>query len=374
VDRRPEYLKEIENNFFNIDRDELEEMYGDVSEAGCIIPFGSGRSYYAVIIGTSFIAPYRPLYSPEDVGFPGHNIKEAAPILEERFKKVSLWIVSGSGKSKTPLHIASDLADYIEKTGSKSFTIDVITSNPASPLGKLGRKYGSTVRLAGRTEKEASLFNTPRLYSKVGIMGDVFELGALALTRFMVQAICEGAGVNRVYELGEEVFPMIDRIIEETISLPAYNRTLEILEQPHILVFGGMGASSGGVASMSAIRFSHIKRALGDSVYVVRGENTPRPRAGDLGIMISRSGESPSTIEWFKTMKENDARITAIVGDGESTLAKNADFPLVLGVDYFYIKAAYLCSVLALHLCERLAEKGYPLPEFILEWYHSVTE
>jgi D-arabinose 5-phosphate isomerase GutQ len=135
-----------------------------------------------------------------------------------------------------------------------------------------------------------------------------------------------------------------------------------------------MGTSSGGVASMSAIRFSHIKRALGDSVYVVRGENTPRPRAGDLGIMISRSGESPSTIEWLKTMQENNARITAMVGEKESTLAKDADYPLVLGKNYFYMKAAYLCSVLALHLCERLSDKGQPLPEFILEWYHSVTE
>ncbi len=369
-----EYLEEVEDNFLGLDEGELARMHRDLSEADCIMPFGSGRSFCAIKVGVGPLAPFKVIVCPEDVGFPGQNVSDAAPVLEDRYEKIVLWIASGSGESSTPIYVAQDLAKYIEDTGSKKFSINVITSKSNSTLGRIGHKYGCTVSLQGRTNREVSNMFTTESYRRMGIMGDIFELGALSLLRFETQALIEGSPSERVLEIGREELPRILALIYKITELPNYQRTLDVLEEPHSLFFGGMGTSSGGVASMSAIRFSHIKRAIGDSVYVARGENTPRPRVGDLGILISRSGESPATVEWFKTLRKNDSRVTAVVGQENSTLAREADFPLILGTEYFYVKAAYVLSVLALHLCEKLSSKGHELPEFILRWFHSITE
>ncbi len=369
-----EYLEEIKENFLSLDERELAQMHTYLSEAECIMPFGSGRSFCAIKIGVGPLAPFKVIVCPEDLGFPGKNVLDAAPVLEDRYDKTVLWIASGSGESRTPIYVAQDLARHIDRSGSNKFSINVITSKPNSTLGRIGNKYGCTVGLQGRTNREVHNMLTAESYRRMGIMGDIFELGALSLLRFETQALIEGSPSERVLEIGREELPKILDLTYNITESSHYQKTLDILEEPHSLVFGGMGTSSGGVASMSAIRFSHIKQAIGDSVYVARGENTPRPRVGDLGILISQSGESPATVEWFKTLKENASRVTAVVGQERSTLARDADFPIVLGKEYFYVKAAYILSVLALHLCEQLSSKGHDLPEYILRWFHSITE
>ena len=40
----------------------------------------------------------------------------------------------------------------------------------------------------------------------------------------------------------------------------------------------------------------------------------------------------------------------------------------------FYMRAAYVLSPLPVKLAERLEEKGLKLPEYIMNWYHSVTQ
>ena len=40
----------------------------------------------------------------------------------------------------------------------------------------------------------------------------------------------------------------------------------------------------------------------------------------------------------------------------------------------FYMRTAYLLSPLPVKLAERLSKKGLILPEYVLNWYHSVTE
>jgi 6-phospho-3-hexuloisomerase len=40
----------------------------------------------------------------------------------------------------------------------------------------------------------------------------------------------------------------------------------------------------------------------------------------------------------------------------------------------FYMRAAYVLSPLPVRLVERLGERGLRLPEYIINWHHSLTE
>jgi 6-phospho-3-hexuloisomerase len=132
---------------------------------------------------------------------------------------------------------------------------------------------------------------------------------------------------------------------------------------------------------MTAIRLFHIKSFLGDGVYVTRGVNTPHPRAGDLEILLSFSGETKPVLIWCDVMKKFKGNVLAITGSKDSSLAKKADLRIILEEETkpgtprrFYTRAAYVLSPLPVQLAERLAERGLKLPEYIISWYHSVTQ
>ncbi|KON31902.1 hypothetical protein AC478_01930, partial [miscellaneous Crenarchaeota group-1 archaeon SG8-32-3] len=135
------------------------------------------------------------------------------------------------------------------------------------------------------------------------------------------------------------------------------------------------------IANMTAVRLFHIKSFLGDNVYVTRGVNTPHPRAGDLEILLSYTGETKPVILWADVMKKFNGTVLGITGTKDSTLAKKADLEIVLEEDVkpgkprrFYTRAAYVLSPLPVKLAERLGQRGLKLPEYIISWYHSVTQ
>ena len=71
----------------------------------------------------------------------------------------------------------------------------------------------------------------------------------------------------------------------------------------------------------------------------------------------------------------------SITGVKSSSLAEKSDFNITLRETArlgqprrFYMRAAYILSPLPVKLAERLSEKGLKLPEFIINWYHSVTQ
>jgi 6-phospho-3-hexuloisomerase len=116
-------------------------------------------------------------------------------------------------------------------------------------------------------------------------------------------------------------------------------------------------------------------------VYVTRGVNTPHPRAGDLEILMSFSGETKPVILWADVMKKFNGNVLAITGTEDSTLAKKADLKIILEEEVklgaprrFYTRAAYVLSPLPVKLAERLGQRGLKLPEYIISWYHSVTQ
>jgi 6-phospho-3-hexuloisomerase len=114
---------------------------------------------------------------------------------------------------------------------------------------------------------------------------------------------------------------------------------------------------------------------------MARGVNTPRPRAGDLEILISYSGESKPVLLWCDALQKFNGSVLAITAYNTSTLAKKSDLQIFLPEDprlgiprRFYTRAAYILSPLPVKLAERLTQRGLNLPEYILSWYHSITE
>jgi 6-phospho-3-hexuloisomerase len=153
-----------------------------------------------------------------------------------------------------------------------------------------------------------------------------------------------------------------------------------MLERRSDVFLGGKGTAN-EIVKMTGVRLFHIKGFLGDNVYIDRGVNTPHPRAGDLQILVSYSGETRPVLAWCDIFKKLKGTVLAITGTRNSALAQKSDYQITLEEEAklgqprrFYTRAAFVLSPLPVKLVERLGEKGLGLPEFIINWYHSATE
>ena len=313
--------------------------------------------------------------TPDDPGFPGKNMYDAAADLERRYKKTLLLMNSGSGYSDDPLVMAQDLARYIEEKKTSKFSMGLMTSSLESPLAQITSQHGHVVQLKGRGKSKPSFE-----YSETGMMGDIFELGTLSLLGMMIEAIFRNLEVDDIFELCTEEFEKIGAMMDANLESETYNQLVDLLEKRTNVFMGGKGTAD-QIAKMTAIRLFHIKSFLGDNVYVTRGINTPHPRAGDLEILMSYSGETKPVLIWCDVMKKFNGNVLAITGAKDSTLAKKADLKIILEEETkpgaprrFYTRAAYALSPLPVKLAERLALRGLRLPEYIISWYHSVTQ
>jgi D-arabinose 5-phosphate isomerase GutQ len=375
------YVNKIQENVLGIKKKELEPLYEDLKAADCVICGGSGRSLYSLNAAMSQIAlaqagwRNKVVLTPDDPGFPGKNMYDAAPDLERRYKKTLLLMNSGSGYSDDPLVMAQDLARYMEEKKSKRFAMGLLTSASESPLAEVTSKYGQVVQLKGRGKLKPSFE-----YSEVGMMGDIFELGTLELLNSMVEAIFRNQKVDEVFRLCIEEFEKIGDMIDSNVNSETYTQLVDLLEKRTNLFLGGKGTAN-EIAKMTGVRLFHIKSFLGDNVYIARGVNTPHPRAGDLEILLSYSGETRPVIIWADVIKKFAGTVFAITGNKDSTLAKKADLKIILPEEAkpsfprrFYTRAAYVLSPIPVKLAERLGERGLNLPEYIISWYHSVTQ
>jgi D-arabinose 5-phosphate isomerase GutQ len=375
-----EYVERISDNLLKITTNNLLPLYEDLRSADCIVCGGSGRSLHSLNITMSQIAMMnepKVVITREDVGFPGRGMLDAASQLEKRHKKIVLLINSGSGESDDPLHLAEELEKYLEQTGSTNFTMGLITSNSKSSLAKIVQRHGNVVVVAGREKKQLP---TSDAYSQTGIMGDLFELGSLFLLQMITEAISENSSVERVLKLIAEEAPVLKKLTETAVDSEATKAALEILERRSDVFLGGRGTAE-EVAKMTAVRLFHIKKFLGDDIYIARGVNTPHPRAGDLEILISYSGRTKPVVGWCNRFRDLGGTVFSIIGCKESALDLNSDLKILLEEKVepgkprrFYMRAAYVLSCLPILLTDRLNTKGLLLPEYILKWYHSVIE
>lgn len=375
------YVNKIRDNILSIRRKNLAPLYEALKAADCVVCAGSGRSLYSLNAAMSQIAlsqvgwRNKVVLTPDDPGFPGKSMYDAAGDLERRYKKTLLLINSGSGYSDDPLVMAQDLARYIEEKKTSKFTMGLITSGLESPLAQITRQYGHVVHVKGRGRLKPSFE-----YSETGMMGDIFELGTLSLLCMMIEAIFRNLEVEDVFKLCREEFGKIGAMIDTNMKSEAYTHLVDLMEKRTNVFLGGKGTAN-EIAKMTAVRLFHIKGFLGDNVYVTRGVNTPHPRAGDLEILLSFTGETKPVILWAEVMKKFNGTVLGITGSQDSTLAKKADVKIILEEEVkpgtprrFYTRAAYVLSPLPVNLAERLGQRGLKLPEYIISWYHSVTQ
>jgi D-arabinose 5-phosphate isomerase GutQ len=375
------FVNRIRDNILSVRRKDLSPLYDDLKAADCVVCGGSGRSLYSLNAAMSQIAlsqigwRNKVVLTPDDPGFPGKNMYDAAADLERRYKKTLLLMNSGSGYSDDPLVMAQDLARYIEEKKTNKFTMGLMTSSLESPLAQITSQHGHVVQLKGRGRSKPSFE-----YSETGMMGDIFELGTLQLLCMMIEAIFRNLEVEDVFCLCREEFDKIGAIINANMESDTYTRLVDMLEKRTDVFLGGKGTAN-EIAKMTGVRLFHIKSFLGDNVFITRGVNTPRPRAGDLEVLLSFSGETKPVILWCDVMKKFNGSVLAITGKKESTLAQKADLKIILEEEEkpgtprrFYTRAAYVLSPLPVKLAERLAQRGLRLPEYIISWYHSVTQ
>lgn len=375
------YINRIYRNVSNVDLGSLERLLHNIQSAGVIIPLGEGRSKGALSIAMSELSKMRDgkiVIDRGDIGFPGRELADAAPILKQRFGRVCLLINSGSGRSMTPLVDAQNMASYIGKTGAfRDYTIDLVTSDVESPLAKIASKYGSVLELMGREEVQEA--EEAKVFRDVGIMEDTFILGSGALFHAIADALYDKALPIKAYEYAKEICLEAAKVVEKSLSSDFYEFVTRKLETRSMVFFAGLG-SSYEVARMTAVRVGHIKRAIGDHVYVARESSTPAPRHGDLLIVISSSGETEIVTAWCKSFKRLGGQIAAVVGNADSTIASMADTVLEIPArtepgrpNRFYVYAEFALSPLPILLVESLEAKGFKLPEYILRWHQSVT-
>jgi 6-phospho-3-hexuloisomerase len=373
-----EYVNRTSDNLLKVEKESLLPLYEDLRSADCIVCGGSGRSLHSLNVAMSQIATmkdHKVVITREDVGFPGRGMYDAASKLEKRHKKIILLINSGSGETEDPKNLAEDLEQYLKETASKKFTMGLITSNPDSSIANIVRRYGNVVKVEGRGKQISS-----DAYSETGIMGDIFELGSLFLLQMMTEAIFEDCSVERVFELINEEAPVLGEIVDSIVDSEAYKVSIDFLERRSDVFLGGRGTAE-EVSKMTAIRLFHIKKFLGDNVYIARGVNTPRPRAGDFEILISYSGETKLVVNWSNTFRDLGGTVLSLIGRKGSPLERNSDSTILIEERIklgrprrFYMRTAYVLSCLPVLLTERLSLKGLKLPEYILNWYHSVIE
>jgi 6-phospho-3-hexuloisomerase len=375
------FVNRIFRNLEEANRSEIEALYHDIQGAGVILPSGEGRSKGALSVACSEMAKMRRgklVLDRGDIGFPGRNMIEAAPILRQRFGQVCLLVNSGSGKSLMPLLDTQQLAMYIAQHGNpRDFRIDVITSDRDSPIGKLGTRYGNVLLLKGREPDEAP--TESREFRTTGILEDLFILGTGVLFHAMAEALYEEATAERVLARSKELFNEIGTVVDQIVASDFFKSLVDSLEQRHSCFFVGLG-SGREVARMTAVRIGHVKRAMGDQIYVAGESNTPAPRAGDMLLVISHSGETEIVAGWAKNFKRMGAAVASIVGNPDSTIAAASDLSFTIKGDgiegrpnSFYVKTAFALSPLPIYLVEKVAERGLRLPEYILRWHHSVT-
>ena len=374
------FVNRIMDNILRVRKRELLPLYENLKSADCVICGGSGRSLYSLNAAMSQIAisqigwRNKVVLTPDDPGFPGKDMYDAASELERRYKHILLLINSGSGRSDDPLAMAQDLTRYLGDKKTSKFSMGLLTSNLNSPLADIVKAHGHVVELKGRRGK-------PYLeYTETGIMGDMFELGALLLLCMMVEAIFRNLRVDDVLRLCEEELVKLGPIIDLNVESETYTQLIDVLERRSNVFLGGKGTAN-EIVKMTAVRLFHIKGFLGDNVYIARGVNTPHPRARDLEVLVSFSGETKPVITWCDVFKKLNGVVLAVTGTKKSTLAQRANLQITLEEEAkpsnprrFYMRAAYVLSPLPVKLAERLSERGLNLPEYIVNWYHSVTE
>jgi 6-phospho-3-hexuloisomerase len=171
----------------------------------------------------------------------------------------------------------------------------------------------------------------------------------------------------------KQELPIIGEVVDEYIPSVQFKSLVDKMENRCNITVGGKGPSR-YVADMTAIRLQHVKRVSGSDAYVA-GPFAHPPWPGDIGIFISWSGETKPTLSWCDKYRRSGGYIFSITGNRKNRLSEKSDDSFVISSESpsFYERTAFALSPVPLHLLEIFERRGFNIPEYLLEWYHSIT-
>lgn len=124
--------------------------------------------------------------------------------------------------------------------------------------------------------------------------------------------------------VGQEIAGLLERI-----DFEAFARLVHAFDDPaRRWFFSGQGRS-GLAAQMAAMRFMHIGRA----VHFVGEVSAPSIRKGDALLIVSGSGETPTSVGFARIAKAEGAEVVLLTHKPKGTLAAIADVVLHVPVE-----------------------------------------
>jgi len=379
------YVNKIKDSIIGVDSGQLFNLYTDFCDNSVIVPIASGRSKCVMNIPVSQLAlmeDSKIIKSTEGPSFPWGSVYEAAFNWETKYKNKGILFLfnTGSGTTEDPRNFAEDIKKYIEETDSKKFTIDVITGTPNSPIGNMGREYGHVLEIKS-VEKEILTKKKENNFIETGIMRDLFELVSGFNLQMLVEGLYRKISPDDIYnffmEESEKELLHIGEVVDTCVNSPFYLSAINALER-RSYVFRNSKGPGDEVVKMTLRRISHVKQALGEQIFIT---NPPRPRAGDVQLSVSYSGNTSSVVNSAKIFRDLGGSQFSVISNKNSELSQNSDFftfieeKTKIGMPRrFYMRAAFILSPIPIKLIERLKRRGIELDRTILHYFHSVTE
>ncbi len=165
------------------------------------------------------------------------------------------------------------------------------------------------------------------------------------------------------------------RAILRSVDEDEIDRMMSAMQSAGRIFFAGAGRSRLMVSCM-AMRFMQ----LGAEVALVGEVTAPAITGRDLLVIVSGSGETPSMTAMAAQARRHGARVGAITGNGESSLAKLADVVIALtvpshscqiGASSYEQSLLVLGDVLALLYARRM---GIHDPDAVMRSRHANLE
>ncbi len=129
-----------------------------------------------------------------------------------------------------------------------------------------------------------------------------------------------GVQIQVMQEISQVLYSITDQDVDKLISL-----ICDVLKRPTGKVCGfGAGRMGYGLRAFM-MRLNH----LGIPAYFIGDTFIPPLDENDIFIVTSGSGETRSVLKYLEIAKEKGVRTLVITGNGESTMAKLADYSIV---------------------------------------------
>jgi len=324
------YVNKIFKNLLGAKQYQIKETYDALKNSDFLLVTSAGRSERA--FESSFGEVQRNIdgltvLRYNDIALRGDTLDIAAPKHEIDHKNLLAAFVTGSGETPDTTDPMRQFTSYLKNSKSDKWKTLLVTQSPNSTAGKIAKENGGIILELRGSENKSSTN-----YRENAIMRDPFELAELCAFQYLGQAMVEGEGYERFYEIVEKKLPKIGQKMDEWSDSEMCNCLLDNLER-HSDAFVGGRRGGRSTARFLVKRLAQEKQKIRDQSYNIGGENTPEPRIGDAVIINSKSGglenyysptlkeEKSHVLSWATKAKKLGASVYSFVGTENSPLA-----------------------------------------------------